>query len=85
MLWCHSEPTIAELLSDPIVRALMAADRVAPEELEASLTKIAGTLEPQRHDAQRDGRSHCVPVRPGRARLSIRPSDTFPNRGECAE
>ena len=35
MRWCHSEPTIAELLSDPIVRALMAADRIAPEALEA--------------------------------------------------
>jgi len=55
MLWCHSEPTIAELLSDPIVRALMAADRVAPEELQASLTKIAGTLEPQHREVQHRG------------------------------
>jgi hypothetical protein len=55
MHWFHSEPTIAEMLSDPIVRALMAADRVAPEELQANLTKIAGTLEP-RHPivSQRD-------------------------------
>jgi hypothetical protein len=41
MRWCLSEPTIPEMLSDPIVRALMAADRVAPEELQASLKKIA--------------------------------------------
>ena len=47
MRWCHSEPTIAELLSDPIVRALMAADRIAPEALEANLTRIAGAIEPQ--------------------------------------
>jgi hypothetical protein len=37
------------MLSDPIVRALMAADRVAPEELQANLTKIAGTVEPRHH------------------------------------
>jgi hypothetical protein len=55
MLWCHSEPTIAELLSDPIVRALMAADRVAPEELRASLTKIAGTIEPRHREVQHRG------------------------------
>jgi hypothetical protein len=33
------------MLSDPIVRALMAADRVAPEELKASLSKIADARE----------------------------------------
>jgi len=33
MRWCLSEPTIAEMLSDPVIKALMAADRVAPEEL----------------------------------------------------
>jgi hypothetical protein len=47
MRWCLSEPTLPEMLSDPIVRALMAADRVAPEELQASLKKIAGTLASQ--------------------------------------
>ena len=47
MRWCLSEPTIPEMLSDPIVRALMAADRVAPEELQASLKKIASTLASQ--------------------------------------
>ena len=60
MRWCHSEPTIAELLSDPIVGALMAADRIAPEALEANLTRIAGTLEPQ----QRDVRRHRKAIRP---------------------
>jgi hypothetical protein len=53
MRWCHSEPTIAELLSDPIVRAVMAADRIAPEELQANLTRIAGTLEPQDREVRR--------------------------------
>jgi hypothetical protein len=85
MRWCHSEPTIAELLSDPIVRALMAADRIAPEELQANLTRIAGTLEPQDRDVRRDGRSQCAQVRSSRTRLSARRSETFPDRGECAE
>jgi hypothetical protein len=48
MHWCHSEPTLAEMLSDPIVTALMAADRIAPEELRASLMKIAGAIELRR-------------------------------------
>ena len=47
MRWCLSEPTLPEMLSDPIVRALMAADRVAPEDLQASLKQIAGTLASQ--------------------------------------
>jgi hypothetical protein len=48
MHWCHSEPTLAEMLSDPIVTALMAADRIAPEELRAGLMKIAGAIELRR-------------------------------------
>ena len=44
MQWCHSEPTIAEMLSDPIIRALMTADRVVPDELETNLREIAGAL-----------------------------------------
>jgi hypothetical protein len=55
MRWFRSEPTIAELLSDPIVGALMAADRVAPEELRENLTKIAGTLEPWHHEVRQSG------------------------------
>ena len=55
MHWFHSEPTIAEMLSDPIVRALMAADRIAPEELEANLTKIAGTFEPRHREVRQRG------------------------------
>ena len=38
---CHYDPTLAEALSDPIVRALMRADGVDPRELEASLTDMA--------------------------------------------
>ena len=59
MRWFPSEPTLAEMLSDPIVRALMAADRVAPEELRANLAKIAGTLEPQYREVRQRGCSQA--------------------------
>jgi hypothetical protein len=38
------EPTIAELLSDPTVYAVMAADRVDPAALEAELRFIASKI-----------------------------------------
>ena len=53
MHWCRSEPSLAEMLSDPIVRTLMAADRVAPDELRANLTKIAVALELRRREIRR--------------------------------
>jgi hypothetical protein len=37
MNWFHREPTLDEMLSDPIVRALMEADGVDPQELAATL------------------------------------------------
>jgi hypothetical protein len=43
-VWHHHEPTIAEMLSDSIVRALMEADRVDPRALEASLRGLARML-----------------------------------------
>ena len=42
MNWCHREPTIAEILSDSIVRSLMRADGVDPNELKAMLRRMAG-------------------------------------------
>jgi hypothetical protein len=38
------EPTMAEMLSDPIVMAVMAADRVDPEVLERRLLRVASML-----------------------------------------
>ena len=40
MIWRQREPTLKEILSDPIVTALMRADGVDPFELEAMLTRI---------------------------------------------
>ena len=40
MNWCHREPTLEEILSEPIILAVMEADGVDPHELEAMLTQI---------------------------------------------
>jgi hypothetical protein len=40
MHWCHREPTLKDMLSDSIVRALMAADGVNAHELETMLMQI---------------------------------------------
>jgi hypothetical protein len=39
------EPTLADALADPLVRAVMAADGVDPEKLEIMLTSVAETFE----------------------------------------
>jgi hypothetical protein len=38
------EPTLAEALADPLVRAVMAADRVDPGKLESMLVSVARTF-----------------------------------------
>ena len=40
------ELTLTNMLTDPIVRTVMAADRVDPQELAAMLAGIAETLRP---------------------------------------
>jgi hypothetical protein len=40
----HGEPTLADVLSDPVTLAVMAADRVDPQELSATLSKMVGEL-----------------------------------------
>ena len=44
-----TEPTITEMLSDPMVRTMMAADRIDAAELEAELRSIARMIS-MRHD-----------------------------------
>ena len=48
------EPTLEEILSDPTVRAMMAADAVDPHELEAMLEALA------RRRGQRPSSAHSV-------------------------
>jgi hypothetical protein len=57
MNWCRREPTIAEILSDSIVRSLMRADGVDPNELEAMLRRIAGAQTGHRLGRFRPGRT----------------------------
>jgi hypothetical protein len=38
--WCRREPKLLEILSEPIVRDLMAADRVEPEAMVALLHRV---------------------------------------------
>jgi hypothetical protein len=44
MSFCRREPTIAEMLSDSIVQAVMEADGVDPKRLEALLRSMAQNL-----------------------------------------
>jgi hypothetical protein len=41
MHWYHREPTLKEMLSDSIVRAVMRADGVHPHEIEAILVQVS--------------------------------------------
>jgi hypothetical protein len=38
MIWCDREPTLEDILSDPIVRVVMDADGVDPRRLELEST-----------------------------------------------
>jgi hypothetical protein len=53
MTECFSEPTLDEVLSDPLVQEVMASDGVDRAELEASLVEIAGDIR-----RRRTGRQH---------------------------
>src|SRR5262245_66207256 len=44
MNWHHREPTLDEILSDSIVRAVMEVDGVNPHELETMLRRVAQRL-----------------------------------------
>src|SRR5262249_56581156 len=46
------EATLEEIFSDPIVRALMEADGVDPDELEAMLRQVARHLRIARHNGE---------------------------------
>jgi len=41
---CYREPGLSALLSDPVIRAVMAADHVDPRKLEAELSSLGGQL-----------------------------------------
>jgi hypothetical protein len=41
MRWCHDEPTLDEMLADPLIGALMRADGVDREQLGFDLARMA--------------------------------------------
>jgi hypothetical protein len=53
MVECVSEPTLDEVLSDPLVQDVMASDGVDPAELETALSEIAGDIRRRRSPSQR--------------------------------
>jgi hypothetical protein len=48
MTECFSEPTLDEVLSDPLVQDVMASDGVDAVQLQASLEEIAGDIRRRR-------------------------------------
>jgi hypothetical protein len=48
MTECFSEPTLDEVLSDPLVQDVMASDGVDRAELQALLSEIAGDIRRRR-------------------------------------
>ena len=48
MNWHHREPTLEDILSDPIVEAVMAADGVDPHSLRRLLRQVGGDARPAR-------------------------------------
>jgi hypothetical protein len=61
MNWYHREPTLNEILSDCIIRAVMEADGIDPQELAATLRQVGRKLVPR---LQPDGGlPECIFVR----------------------
>jgi hypothetical protein len=52
MTECFSEPTLDEVLSDPLVQDVMASDGIDPAALHASLNEIAGDIRRRRSSRQ---------------------------------
>lgn len=50
MHWCHREPTLDEILSDSITKAVMEADGVDPQVLATTLRQPSRS--PSRHSHQ---------------------------------
>ena len=44
MRWCYDEPTLDEMLNDPLIGAVMRADGVDADELRPALNEMAGLV-----------------------------------------
>lgn len=56
---CSHEPTVRDVLSDPLIRTLMKADRVDPSHLETMLHGIARTVASRSADGRKAKGSLC--------------------------
>jgi hypothetical protein len=61
MNWCHREPTLNGILSDPVVRAVMEADGVNRHELEVMLRRVAQRLRIARRGDESGARDRPQP------------------------
>ena len=55
MNWRGREPRLAEILADPIVQAVMAADGVDPQQLLSILRKTAAKVMQQMRERESEG------------------------------
>ena len=62
MHWCHREPTLKDMLTDSIVKAVMAADGVDPLELEAMLRQLSRGSSRSPHFHWSEPRTAVTPV-----------------------
>jgi hypothetical protein len=51
MRWCHDEPTLDDMLTDPLIAAVMRADGVDADELRPALHEMAELVSSRSGDA----------------------------------
>ena len=51
MRWCHDEPTLDDMLTDPLIESLMRADGVDADELRPALNEMAELVASRGEDA----------------------------------
>jgi hypothetical protein len=64
MSWRRREPRLTEMLADPIIQAVMAADGVDSNQLSSCLEKTRVKLNRQSHDAELNEADNLVGVCP---------------------
>jgi len=51
MRWCYDEPTLDDMLTDPLIAAVMRADGVDADQLRPALTEMAELVSSRSEDA----------------------------------
>ena len=67
----RNEPTISELMADPLVRSMMSADHVDPHALEAMLYSLAPRLAKRRRPALAPRRQPLFDARAATPEVSL--------------